>query len=75
MSTDWSQRRYNKLAKIHETTERQLLNTPVRSAKDAIALLDYLEDEDRIEPWHGAFEGTIEASIDSLRTYLAGKFA
>ena len=62
-------------AATFETTMRRMAETPIRSADDAVALVDWMEDEDMIEAWCGDFEGFTEALVSKLRAYLAGRIA
>lgn len=72
LSTDLTEPEADLLAKVYESFERKLLRTPVRTADDALALLDYMERENLIESYHGSFRGLVEKSVKSLRTYIAG---
>jgi len=62
-------------ASTYEATLHRMAETPIRSANDALALLDWMEREDIIEHWHNDGEGVIEAMTSSLRDYLAGRAA
>lgn len=56
-----------------QAAEFAMRRVPVRSAEDALAVLDYLEERELIaETWGGDAKDFVESLVAELRAYLAG---
>jgi len=58
-------------ASTFQATLTRMNNMPVRTADDALALLDWLEQEELLEDFCGSLEGMVPNFIGSLRRYIA----
>ena len=54
----------------YTATLHEMRDTPVRTAKDAVALIEFMWNEDLIEEWAGTLEGFSRDLLDSLCAYI-----